>query len=111
MDLIEIVRDQEQRGIDALFCGEIEGVQWILGGNYLRIEYRASGGKVLDSHPHVNTLIKRLAQSNLCLKRQQDILHGCEHYAVLKYLECILQNAQISQIITDSVVNEEHLGF
>lgn len=111
IDLLKVVREYEQRGIDALFDGQTQGEQWIWGGNYLKIDYRDSIGKIMDVHPHVETLIKRLVQSNLTVKRQKDILYGCEHHAALRYLECIEQNVQIDQIITDGVAIDEYLRF
>ena len=111
IDLLKVVKEYEQRGIDALFQGQANKAQWIWGGNYLRIDYRDGVGKIMDTHPHVEMLIKRLIQSNLTVKQQKDILHGCEHPVALKYLECIQQNAQIDQIITDGVVIDEYLRF
>lgn len=111
MDLLEIVRDQEQRGITALFLGQTDAAQWILGGNYLKIDYKDNAGKCMDTHPHVVTVIKRLAESNLTTKNQCEILQGCEHNVALEYLECVKQNELINQLIADGVGADEYFGF
>lgn len=111
MDFLEVVRDQEQRGITALFLGKTENVQWIWAGNYLKIDYKDNAGKHMDTHPHVANVIKRLAESNLTAKHQREILQGCEHYAALEYLECVQQNEKINQLITGDIGSDEYFGF
>lgn len=111
MDFLEVIRDQEQLGITALFLGQTENVQWIWGGNYLKIDYKDNAGEHMDTHPHVATVIKRLAESNLTAKHQREILQGCEHHAALAYLECVRQNEQIIQLISSNVCSDEYFGF
>jgi hypothetical protein len=109
--LMEIVKALEQESIDALIFGNAERTQWINKGNYIKIVFWDKTGKPTDAHPHIETLLKRLAGSNLPVKRQQEILKDCEDHAAIQYLKSLQQkNLLDSQIKTDQL-NDEHFGF
>lgn len=111
MDLLQYVLDQEQSGIDALLAAQAERTKWIMGGNYLRIDYKDHSGKIVDTHPHIQTLIKRLAQSGLMISRQQEILNGCQHDTALKYLECLQHSHRLENLVDIGLVNDCSFSF
>lgn len=111
MDLLQYVFDQEQRGIDAFLAGQAESAKWVLGGNYLRIDFKNQSGQIVDTHPHIQTLIKRLAQSGLSISLQQEILNGCQHDAALKYLECLQQNDRLENLVGMGLANDSPFSF
>ena len=107
MDLLEYVIQQEQRGVNTLFKGNAENTQWIGNGNYLRIDYKDDDGKIIDTHPHVETVIKMLARSSLAVSHQQEILRDCAHESAVKYLKCMEHNDPLEKVIdTRDVKNE-----
>jgi hypothetical protein len=108
--LIEIIKLLEQESIDALFACATEKTQWINRGNYLKIDFLDKGGKSIDAHPHIETLLKRLASSNLSVERQQEILRGCEDQAAIQYLNSLQQNDQLDGHIKVDQINE-YFGF
>jgi len=108
--LIEIIKLLEQESIDALFACTAEKTQWLNRGNYLKIDFLDKSGKSVDAHPHIETLIKRLAISNLSIERQQEILKGCEDHAAIGYLNSLQQKDQLDGHIRVDQINE-HFGF
>lgn len=109
--LLEIVKLLEQESIDALFVGTAEKAQWLNRGNYLKIDFRDKAGKSIDAHPHIETLIKRLAGSNIPVKRQQEILKDCEDHAAIEYLKSLQQKNLLDGQIEANQLNDEHFGF
>lgn len=109
--LMEIVKALEQESIDALIFGNAERTQWINKGNYIKIVFWDKTGKPTDAHPHIKTLIKRLASSNLSVKRQQEILKDCQDHAAIEYLNNLQQKDQLDNQIKTDQINNEYFGF
>lgn len=108
--LMEIVKALEQESIDALIAGNAERTQWINKGNYIKIVFLDKTGKSTDAHPHIETLLKRLAISNLTIDHQQEILKDCEDHAALEYLNSLQQKDQLDGHIKVDQKNE-YFGF